>query len=73
MPAHNSMVGGPAPGGTAPMSGYKQTQVPLTPNSSGSLVIDGTPLRVVTIIGIAVLGVIGLRKAGFKFNVIAGV
>lgn len=71
MPAHNSMVGGPAP--TAPMSGYAQTQVPLTPNSSGNLVIDGTPLRVVTLTVLAVGGIVALRWAGFKFNVVAGV
>ena len=66
------MVGGPMMG-TAPMSGYQQTQVPLTPNSSGSLVIDGTPLRVVTIVGLAVGGIVALRWAGFKFNIVAGV
>jgi hypothetical protein len=40
---------------------------------SGGGVIDGTPMRVVTIIALAVGGILGLRYAGFKFNVTAGV
>jgi hypothetical protein len=39
----------------------------------GSIVIDGTPLRVVTFIVASVAGVVALRWAGLKFNVSAGV
>jgi hypothetical protein len=75
MPAHNTMIGGSF-GAQAPMSGYPQTQVPTASQSamgSGGSVIDGTPMRVVTLIALAVGGIVGLRYAGFKFNVTAGV
>lgn len=72
MPAHNSMIGGPMPA-TAPMSGYQQTQVPLTPNGSNSVVIDGTPLRVVMIVAVAAAGAFFLNHSGIKFHVVAGV
>jgi hypothetical protein len=75
MPAHNTMIGGSF-GAQSPMSGYPQTQVPTQAQNAlgiGGGVIDGTPMRVVTIVAIAVGGVIGLRYAGFKFNVTAGV
>lgn len=74
----NMLVGGGAvPSGSAPMSGYPQTPSVPSPGSGSSLgvqanVIDGTPLRVATIVVLSVAGLAGLRWAGFKFNVTVG-
>lgn len=40
-----------------------------SPQVSGAFVIDGTPIRVVTLGVAAALTVLALRWAGFKFNV----
>lgn len=75
MPAHNTMLGG-AYGQRSPSSGFAQTQITQPVGNAittGTRVIDGTPLRVVTIAAIGVAGVVALRWAGFKFNVTAGV
>jgi uncharacterized membrane protein (Fun14 family) len=73
MPAVNVMFGG---GATAPHSNYAQTPSPV---SSGDLgvgaeagIIDGTPMRVATLVVLAIVGLAGLRWAGFKFNVTVG-
>lgn len=76
MPSVNTLIGGFG-GATAPMSGYAQTpSVPATGaegvGASVSL-IDGTPMRVATIIVLTVVGLAGLRWSGFKFNVTTGV
>jgi hypothetical protein len=75
MPAVNTMFGGTIQA-TAPMSGYPQTPstAPLAVGggAGGSAVIDGTPTRVATVAGLAVLGLVGLKYSGFKFNVAAG-
>lgn len=76
MPAANPMFGGVQ--ATAPMSGYPQT--PSTPQpasaptlSGNSRVIDGTPLRVATIGGLMIAGLVGLKYVGLKFNISAGI
>jgi hypothetical protein len=72
----NIMVGGGLGAGTAPMSNYPQTPSVATGSSvgveAGGSIIDGTPLRVVTIVALAILGLAGLKWAGFKFNVTVG-
>lgn len=58
------------------MSGY--TQTPSVPDSGASAIganvsfIDGTPMRVATIIILAVAGLAGFKWAGYKFNVTSG-
>lgn len=70
----NIMVGDMGP--IAPMSQYPQT--PTVPNPGGSgvaasaSIIDGTPLRVVSVVALAIGGLAGLRWAGIKFNVTVG-
>jgi hypothetical protein len=75
MPSVNTMFGSPA-GGTAPMSSYAQTpSVPDTGASGvgvGFSLVDGTPIRVATIVVIAVVGLAGLKWAGYRFNVTSG-
>jgi hypothetical protein len=71
----NIMVGGQV-GSTAPMSQYPQTPSvasgsQVSVGASGS-VIDGTPMRVATIVVIAIFGLVGLKWAGWKFNVTVG-
>lgn len=72
----NTLLGDSAIGATAPMSGYPQTPPVANPGGStvaGSVsVIDGTPLRVATVVLLAIGGLAGLRWAGFKFNVTVG-
>lgn len=74
----NMLVGGGAvPRGSAPMSGYPQTPSVPSPSSAASVGIqaggiDGTPLRVATIVVLSIAGLAGLRWAGFKFNVTVG-
>lgn len=71
----NIMVGGPI-GSSAPMSGYPQTPTVATGSeasiSAGGTVIDGTPMRVATIVLLAVFGLVLLRWGGWKFNVTVG-
>jgi hypothetical protein len=76
--AANTLFGG-VPGnqsGTAPMSSAPQT--PTVPSGSEvnigakESIIDGTPLRVVTLVVLAVGGLAGLKWAGFKFNITVG-
>jgi len=75
MPSVNTMFG-VGPGGSAPMSSYAQT--PSVPESGhlgvGASVsgMDGTPLRVVTIMALMVLGLAGFKWAGYRFNVTSG-
>lgn len=75
MPAANVMFGSP-PGGPAPMSGYAQTPGVSqtgaeTVGVSGTLV-DGTPMRVATIILLMVAGLAGLKALNYRFNVTSG-
>lgn len=64
------------PGNTAPHSEYAQTptvsQRGDSTVSGGLSFIDGTPMRVATIMILAVLGLAGLRWAGYRFNVTSG-
>ncbi len=73
MPAVNVMFGGSA---TAPHSGYAQTPSPPAGSevgvAAGGAIVDGTPMRVATIVVLAIVGLAGLRWAGFKFNVTVG-
>jgi hypothetical protein len=76
-PVNMLVGGGTVPRGTAPMSDFPQTPSVPSPGSGGSVgvqanVIDGTPLRVATIVVLSVAGLAGLRWAGFKFNVTVG-
>lgn len=74
----NSLVGGGIGSSVqSPMSGYPQTPPVASPGGGSSIglqasVIDGTPLRVATVVLLAVGGLAGLRWAGFKFNVTVG-
>jgi hypothetical protein len=76
MPSVNTMFNfGLGGGGSAPMSSYPQT--PTVAPSGDAIVsagasIDGTPTRVVTIIVLSVLGLAGLKWAGYRFNVTSG-
>jgi hypothetical protein len=77
MPAHNPMFGSSiGVGESAPMSSYAQT--PTVPEAGhlglGANVsaMDGTPMRVVTIMILAVVGLAGLKWAGYRFNVTSG-
>lgn len=78
MPAHNPMFqfSGFAGTGSAPHSGFIQTPSPAASGQSeigaGIGLVDGTPMRVATIIVLVVLGLAGLRWAGFRFNVTGG-
>jgi hypothetical protein len=71
----NIMVGGQL-GSTAPMSNYAQTPTVATGSEvgvgAGGAIIDGTPMRVATLILLAIFALVGLRWAGFKFNVTVG-
>lgn len=58
------------------MSQYAQTPS-VASGSSVSIgaqgnVIDGTPMRVATIVALAIFGLVGLKWAGWKFNVTVG-
>lgn len=71
----NLMVGGGL-GSTAPHSEYPQTPTvasgsQVSVGASGNIV-DGTPMRVATIVAVAILALVGLKWAGFKFNVTVG-
>jgi hypothetical protein len=72
----NTLLGDSAIGATAPMSGYPQTPPVANPGGgsvSGNVsIVDGTPLRVATLVALSVGGLAGLRWAGFKFNVTIG-
>jgi hypothetical protein len=73
----NTLLGNSAIGATAPMSGYPQTTAVPSPGGSSSVnvaqTIDGTPLRVATLVVLGIAGLVGLRYwAGFKFNVTVG-
>lgn len=76
MPAVNTMFGNIGIGGPAPHSSYPQT--PTVASTGDKTVgveasmIDGTPLRVASLILLVVVGLAGLRWAGFKFNVTVG-
>jgi hypothetical protein len=76
MPSVNTMFGASV-GGSAPMSGYAQTpSVPMTGAEGIGLnasLVDGTPMRVATIIVLTVVGLAGLKWAGFRFNVTSGI
>lgn len=55
---------------------YVQPQVGVGDNGGGpsaqvstAVVVDGTPMRVVMLAGVAAASLWLLRKAGFKFNV----
>lgn len=71
----NVMVGS-MPGSTAPMSAYPQTSSVASGSSVsvgvGGRVIDGTPMRVATLVALSIAGLAGLKWAGFKFNVTVG-
>lgn len=79
---HNSPVntlvgGGIQAGASAPHSSYEQTPAVPSPGGGSGItvqagVIDGTPMRVATIVILAVGGLAGLKWAGFKFNVTVG-
>ena len=76
MPQVNTMLQLPGDSQSAPHSGYVQTPSVATAGQSelgaGISLIDGTPMRVATLIVLAVLGLAGLRWAGFRFNVTSG-
>lgn len=63
-------------GGTAPHSSYAQTpstaQTGQETVGGGISLIDGTPMRIATIMILMVLGLAGLRWAGYRFNVTSG-
>jgi hypothetical protein len=71
----NMLVGGQV-GTTAPHSDYPQT--PSVADGStvavgaGASVVDGTPMRVATLVILAIAGLAGLKWAGYKFNVTVG-
>lgn len=71
----NVMVGGGL-GSTAPHSDYQQTPTVASGSQvsigAGGSIIDGTPMRVATIVAIAIFALVGLKWAGFKFNVTVG-
>ena len=71
----NVMVGGGI-GSSAPMSNYPQTPSVASGSSVGvgvgGTIIDGTPVRVATLVALAIFGLAGLKWAGFKFNVTVG-
>lgn len=71
----NVMVGGSL-GGTAPMSQYPQTPSVATGSTVGvgasGSIIDGTPMRVATLVLLIIFGLVGLKWAGWKFNVTVG-
>lgn len=71
----NLMVGGQL-GATAPMSNYPQTPTVASGSDAtigaGGYVVDGTPLRVVSIVLVMIFLLVGLRWAGWKFNVTVG-
>lgn len=75
MPSVNTMFGS-VPGGTAPMSQYPQTpgaaQAPHETIGANVSLIDGTPMRVATIIVLSVVGLAGMKWAGYRFNVTSG-
>lgn len=54
-----------APGGGIPIGG--PTTAPMA--GTNSIVVDGTPVRVVVYALSAAVGLFALRMAGFKFNV----
>ena len=63
-------------GGTAPHSSYAQTPS-VTARGDASIgydegKIDGTPMRVATIIVLMVAGLYGLKVAGIRYNVTSG-
>lgn len=77
MPAVNTMFQAGLGSGTAPMSQYPQTPTVATGSNVGvtgnaGVMIDGTPLRVVTIVGLCVFGLVLFKWAGWKFNVTVG-
>lgn len=76
MPVNSLVGGGISMGATAPMSDYPQTQGVPHPGGSGieakAAIVDGTPMRVATVVVLAVAGLAGLKWAGFKFNVTVG-
>jgi hypothetical protein len=76
MPQANTMFGATV-GGTAPMSGYAQTPTVSATGAEGiginTSMVDGTPMRVATIIVLSVVGLAGLKWAGFRFNVTSGI
>ncbi len=63
-------------GGSAPHSNYQQTpSVSARGDASVGYEeggIDGTPMRVATIIILSVAGLYGLKVAGIRFNVTSG-
>jgi hypothetical protein len=75
MPSINTMFGSP-PGGTAPHSNYEQT--PGVPQTGAEGIgfsagfVDGTPMRVATLIILSVAGLAGLKWAGYRFSVTSG-
>lgn len=75
MPSVNTMFHTDV-GGSAPHSDYKQT--PSVSASGDASVgyqeggIDGTPMRVATLMILAVAGLYGLKVAGIRFNVTSG-
>ena len=75
MPSVNTMFGGNI-GGTAPHSQYAQTPtVPAAQDATvgvGLSLVDGTPVRIATLIVLAVAGLAGLKWAGYRFNVTSG-
>lgn len=74
---HNPFVGGPAPmaGSTSaagnPGGGFPQAQVSISPNQ-GNVTIDGTPMKVLFIVGTGVLVLWGLDRLHLKFHVAVG-
>lgn len=54
-------------GGGIPIGG--PVNGPMASGASSTVVIDGTPIRVVILAFAAAAGLVALRAAGFKFNV----
>ena len=73
MPAVNTMFGA---GPTAPHSAYAQTPSPPATGAESVgfnlSLTDGTPMRIVTIMVLVILGLAGLKWAGYRFNVTGG-
>jgi hypothetical protein len=75
MPLANTLFGSSSQ--SAPMSSYTQTPSVSSEGHSelgvSASAIDGTPMRVATIIVLMVAGLAGLKWAGWRFNVTTSV
>lgn len=52
-----------------PAGNVADTGAAPSPTTAGGTVVDGTPVRVVTIALAAAVGLFALKAAGFRFNV----